>query len=84
MTCEVLREDGLYGTPLIETEVVDDNEEKLLSLVQSREDHGLEQFRTHQRTPIALLKVEYLLNPVFVFATDELGKGRVGILLLHQ
>ena len=68
---------GAQRAPLVVAEVVEHDETYLLSLVQAGEHPGLEDVGAHQRTSLG---VRY---PVGIVLLHELGKGLVGLRLLH-
>ena len=73
---EVFAEQRLDDPPLVEPEVVDENEEYLLTVVDEGEYLGLEELVAHQGVFAAG-------NPLFVVLLDKLGKGAVGLALLQ-
>ena len=70
--------------PLVVAEVVDDDEEHLFSLVEHREDLGLEDVRTHHRSVIHGLAHILRVYPVQIVLGYAFGKAYVGLLLLHR
>ena len=70
-------------TPLIITEIVNDNQEYFLLLVEQREDRLLEQFRTDHRTFLGGDKTIILIHPVEVMSLDEFPKAIISLGLLH-
>ena len=69
---------SLQGAPLVEAEVVDDQEENLLSAIEGREDARLEDVGAHQGALVA-----GPFEPSHVVFADELAEAQVGLLALH-
>ena len=67
----------LQGAPLVEAEVVDYEQEHLLSGIQGREHTTLEDVGTHERTPFIAF------YPFHVVLADELAKVHIGLALLQ-
>ena len=94
---KIRREEGLHGLPLVETEIVDDDEEKFLAGIEQWEDAFLEKGGRHQGRIVLgfVLRVgqrsrvgrrgllDESLHPVLVIALHKLVEGSIGLFLLH-
>ena len=72
---DLLRQD----TPLIVTEVVDNNKEDFVPSVNGRKDLGLEDFRGNKRSVVSLL-----FYPIEIMLLYELSEAVVSLFLLHS
>ena len=66
-----------YFAPLVETEIIDQDEEYLIPVVEHREYFLFKQIRAHQRTDFRML------NPVHVILFDKFTECVVCFLFLH-
>ena len=75
---EAVRKQRPHDAPLVEAEVVDEDEEDLLASVEQGEDLRLEKVGTHQRS------TGRIGHPAHVILADELAEGTVSLPLLHD
>ena len=69
--------------PLVVSEVVDNDEENLFSLVEHRKELGLEDVGTHHRFALHGFSYVFRIYPVQIVLGYVFGKAVVGFLLLH-
>lgn len=74
---EEIGEEGLYGFPLVVSEIVDDDEEEFVSVVEHGEEYAFEDVGGHEGS---LVRVG---EPVFVVALYKLGEGCFRLCALH-